>query len=174
MDIPDGRGLDWVTIVSALAPLYDVSAAYVNQVVPILEAGGHTQLVEQFGNSLAGAFKILEDRHDFLEAVALYSHDQTLIRTHEARLYSEVKGAQLRAGSALQATVSSFYESVSEQVARLAAKEKAAEFVQGGVGGEKKKKKGGKNRGRSGSSDRGGKGGKGGQRKRSQSRGSGK
>ena len=47
--IPDGRGLDWVTIVSALAPLYDVSAAYVNRVIPILEEGGHAAKILGFG-----------------------------------------------------------------------------------------------------------------------------
>jgi len=97
---PNGRALDWCTVVTLCTFLFDFGQFLTKTIVPALKESGLDREAEQAVNSFTGIYRLAEQRHSYLQAAAqLGSTNAELVAGFFDRVYSEVLTGEVRDGS---------------------------------------------------------------------------
>ena len=97
---PNGRALDWCTVVTLCTFLFDFGQFLTKTIVPALKESGLDREAEQAVNSFTGIYRLAEQRHSYLQAAAqLGSTNAELVAGFFDRMYSEVLTGEVRDGS---------------------------------------------------------------------------
>ena len=100
-DAPNGRALDWATVVTILVFFTDFVAYFGSAVSPVLEAAGAGEVNERCTNTLTDLYRVIEQRYDYLfSSTLLHSSNPDIVRGFFDRVYSEfLLGRTAREGS---------------------------------------------------------------------------